>query len=115
MSNQHGDHTPRLRGKSMIQLQEMIREAEAHTMDPNETLRQIRELLAVQHQYEDDTTTAGVAARRLAEREIAEHAEALDNWLSRGGFLPDAWRDVVGSGGVWYPDHTTEPLRRDPE
>jgi hypothetical protein len=22
---------------------------------------------------------------------MAEHAEALDAWLTRGGFLPDAW------------------------
>jgi hypothetical protein len=26
---------------------------------------------------------------------MAEHAEALDAWLTRGGFLPHAWRQTL--------------------
>jgi hypothetical protein len=44
-------------------------------MDPNETLRLMRDALA-----EGDLET------------VAEMAEALDGWISTGGFLPDAWR-----------------------
>lgn len=43
-------------------------------MDPNETLRLMREAIK-----EGDLTTAG------------EHAANLDYWLSRGGSLPAAW------------------------
>jgi hypothetical protein len=45
-------------------------------MDPNATLAAIRELLA--------SDTPDVI-------ELAELMEALDMWLSRGGFLPTDW------------------------
>jgi hypothetical protein len=50
-------------------------------MDPNETLRLMRLALA-----EGDLETA------------AELADALDGWISTGGFLPDAWRYVPPAG-----------------
>lgn len=52
-------------------------------MDPNETLRRIREL---SRRILDD----GPLNDHVNE-ELAELCEALDEWLSRGGFLPKAW------------------------
>jgi hypothetical protein len=44
-----------------------------HLMDPNEALRLLRK-------YASDTPGA-----------LGEQFEALDEWLSKGGFLPTAW------------------------
>jgi hypothetical protein len=52
-------------------------------MDPNETLRELRRILR-----------AGAWDAADAER-VRELIEALDAWLSRGGFLPDAWTSHV--------------------
>ena len=48
-------------------------------MDPDETLRRLRELVRANN-YDDYEN-------------ILEHFDALDEWLSKGGFLPRAWRD----------------------
>lgn len=50
-------------------------------MDPNEALKRIRELI-------NDGDSADVL--------LVEAFEALDNWLSRGGFLPSAWVPEMG-------------------
>lgn len=55
-------------------------------MDPNETLRQLRELLSVNRYGEKIYPDDADRARDLF--------EALDQWLARGGFLPDAWRSA---------------------
>lgn len=47
-------------------------------MDPNATLDEIRDILKNQR------------ARESAER-LRELIESLDQWLSKGGFLPEAW------------------------
>lgn len=50
-------------------------------MDPNETLREIRELLAI-------------GASRISQDDLFRLAElvgSLDQWISSGGFLPSAW------------------------
>ena len=51
-------------------------------MDPNETLRKIRELckkiLEQEHTFQDVW-------------DLAEHTEAMDSWISKGGFLPKEW------------------------
>ena len=52
-------------------------------MDPDATLKQLRELCR-QAMLEVDLPTF------LAE-DLAEQFQALDMWLSRGGFLPHAW------------------------
>lgn len=53
-------------------------------MDPNANLAEQRQLL---RKYRTrNRLTAGEAAR------LAELTDALDEWLSNGGFLPDAWR-----------------------
>jgi len=54
-------------------------------MDPNETLRDIRELVTAWHE----------ADLHSVEREVSEdlvgRIDALDAWLTSGGFLPEAW------------------------
>lgn len=57
-------------------------------MDPNETLKILRELSAYALAPEpwDDSIDAGETAIQLA-----EHFQALDEWIQRGGFLPAGW------------------------
>lgn len=52
-------------------------------MDPNANLAEQRRLTARILNNESD---ASQDALRLAEL-----AEALDEWITKGGFLPDAW------------------------
>jgi hypothetical protein len=47
-------------------------------MDPNETLRRLRELCAKNQDLVDPS-------------DLVELVEALDSWVSKGGFLPKAW------------------------
>lgn len=59
-------------------------------MDPNEALRRIRGLVGAVLDH---------SPREWQPRELAEQVQALDNWLSRGGFPPEDWRegpDAVG-------------------
>ena len=58
-------------------------------MDPNATLDEIRELLKFVHNDAGVTNPA---------RELADKITALDEWLTAGGFLPEAW-DVALRGG----------------
>lgn len=70
-------------------------------MDPNETLRLIRELgnELVRDGCHDPNAT----------EELIDLFGVLDEWLSKGGFLPDAWvpntATLVGhlldKGGAW--------------
>lgn len=53
-------------------------------MDPDETLKQIRQLVKEYNQ-------PGWLDRCDVEQ-LVELVEALDLWLSKGGFLPAAWR-----------------------
>lgn len=50
-----------------------------HGFDPNEALRELRHLIEING--EEDYS-----------EEIAEKFQALDEWLSKGGFLPEDWR-----------------------
>jgi alkyl hydroperoxide reductase subunit AhpC len=59
-------------------------------MDPNEALRMFREAMHVIH-VETDTARIGRAVDQAL-----DVMEALDGWLTKGGFLPAAW------------DHSTE-------
>lgn len=58
-------------------------------MDPNECLRQIRDLV---RQVEMSANT-GAPHFQLA-LELAERVTALDEWLTKGGFVPSAWWKV---------------------
>jgi hypothetical protein len=56
-------------------------------MDPNEALRRLRAAVAALGAIPaaDGTPLAEHGA------DVLEHWEALDQWLTRGGFLPDGW------------------------
>lgn len=54
-------------------------------MDPNATLARIYALMADVRQPDVDVD------RLEAAGELVDALEALDQWLSRGGFLPTAW------------------------
>lgn len=78
-------------------------------MDPNETLRTIREtadvlVKAIEEVKDTDAGTALGMARRLA-----SHVWALDSWLSKGGFLPEAWH-YEGPGPVTTEYRVADPL-----
>lgn len=62
-------------------------------MDPNEALRQLR-LLVKQLQAEDGNPPYPTFVQHA--RDLAEYADALDGWLSHGGFLPTPW----AQGGI---------------
>ena len=51
-------------------------------MDPNETLSEIRRLIA------DHRAGRGYSGTL---EEVAELVTALDEWLAGGGFLPNGW------------------------
>jgi hypothetical protein len=76
-------------------------------MDINETLEIVRRLMRETRQLADLLDTfeeQGItvldgraladvqAAFRLAAETLADHTEALDGWLSRGGHLPAGWQ-----------------------
>ncbi len=64
-------------------------------MDPNMTLHELREAVArAQNEpnMEDD-------AQKLARLEnlvddFMQHFDSLDGWMTKGGALPDAWRET---------------------
>lgn len=60
-------------------------------MDPNRTLLELRaaikRVLESDPQDQEDYEQFEEDASQLANA-----ADDLDNWLSRGGFLPDAWK-----------------------
>lgn len=62
-------------------------------MDPNETLNRLRRLTAIHTEWYDSDNTEWVSIA-ICGNEIVELITALDEWLSRGGFPPQAWRDA---------------------
>lgn len=60
-------------------------------MDPNETLTALRRLACVDSNPTGPWTPEYANARC---QRYAELIEALDNWITGGGFLPEAWRKV---------------------
>ena len=67
-------------------------------MDPNEALRQLRALAAKVitsvDAYEglDEADEEELEEMALAGESLASQFQALDEWLSKGGFLPADWR-----------------------
>lgn len=57
-------------------------------MDPNECLAELRDYI----QSEKTLSENGDAWEYVDE--IIDRFEALDDWLSKGGFLPSAWRSM---------------------
>jgi len=74
-------------------------------MDPNATLKELRSLTAVLHDLEEeyqerqdeaeddwlDEQLALLGLIRDVAARMGELVEALDGWISKGGFLPAAW------------------------
>lgn len=58
-------------------------------MDPNETLTDIRNIIA-------NITSGHLDTERKIKQayDLLYQFEALDEWLSKGGFLPEAWQVV---------------------
>jgi hypothetical protein len=54
-------------------------------MDVNLVLHEIRELTVKIANFEGESYDAHL---------LAEKVDALDNWMSKGGFAPDAWRET---------------------
>lgn len=63
-------------------------------MDPNETLRRLREKV---REARADAEVQGYVNLGDAVA-VLEYFAALDEWLSKGGFLPEAWRPVTRRG-----------------
>lgn len=59
-------------------------------MDPNRLLAEIREIVTEVWKHEDSMPNELV--------ELVEKVDALDGWLSIGGFLPDPWKYRVTGG-----------------
>lgn len=60
-------------------------------MDPDANLaRQLKIVEEVQH-HQDHPTDAGEGVLASLAMELAEHVEALNEWITRGGYLPAAW------------------------
>lgn len=57
-------------------------------MDPNVTLAEIRALIRDLREAQDDGDEGSVAD---VGANLAEKTEALDQWVTGGGFLPEAW------------------------
>lgn len=63
-------------------------------MDPTANLATQRALASViVTTAERRTSPRGVEFEQQC-IELAEHVEALDDWISKGGFIPDQWREV---------------------
>jgi hypothetical protein len=61
-------------------------------MDPNETLRIIRATIK-QMRVEEPTPYREARPEFIQHaRDLAAHVEALDEWLTQGGFLPATWQ-----------------------
>jgi hypothetical protein len=58
-------------------------------MDPNATLEELRKLVARVHKDYEDPDGNGVD-QDDADR-LATLIESLDQWITKGGFLPKAW------------------------
>lgn len=68
-------------------------------MDPNSALDDMREAIkaftkASERAADDHNLGSAYAALAIGE-DLTESAEALDEWITQGGFLPTAWRDIA--------------------
>lgn len=79
-------------------------------MDPNEVLKRIRAIAWGQHRTDAPYFgPSGTVAPTLDDYQVmADLFCDLDEWLHRGGFLPNAWRDDVVDGHDWRAGHEAE-------
>jgi hypothetical protein len=59
-------------------------------MDPNKTLEELRMMLK-DYLEASDKSDDGVDLNEEAARRVVESFEDLDDWLRKGGFLPEDW------------------------
>lgn len=59
-------------------------------MDPNAALKELRELTKGCHEEVTDLLVLGTFEVRA--RRVVELFEYLDEWITKGGFLPADWR-----------------------
>lgn len=94
-------------------------------MDPNATLARIRELITAMHVTAGTTRVSAFDAYANQAAELEELVEALDGWLTNGGFLPTGWRSDAqkawqdgkdlgyshgfADGYAWRSSHPTTP------
>jgi hypothetical protein len=67
-------------------------------MDPNACLAEIRSMVASALRVADLAEPAPEILAELAEilaEILAEHVNALDVWITRGGYLPSAWQVTI--------------------
>ena len=57
-------------------------------MDPDVTLALLRKAVA---EFDAMSWETDNDARAMAAHDAVEHARALDEWLSKGGYLPKDW------------------------
>lgn len=62
-------------------------------MDPNAALRNALAAIAAYEQSSPDSAEYHAALNALV-----DSFQALDGWLTSGGFLPDAWRAMITAG-----------------
>lgn len=68
-------------------------------MDPNEALRRLRELATAGRTYAEECQQDEGGMTEMEEEladtvvAIVAQVEALDSWLSQGGFPPEAWTE----------------------
>ena len=58
-------------------------------MDPNAALRALRELSRSALEDADGFDSSDFSTTMCA---LAENFQALDEWISKGGFLPEGWK-----------------------
>ncbi len=64
-------------------------------MDPNLTLARIRAAVRCVNREQDGTDEPFRPDQALnVLRNMAEYVESLDQWLTTGGFAPEAWNGV---------------------
>jgi hypothetical protein len=74
---------------------ERLMHEETDHVDPNETLRMIRYYLALLSNECCETHDASwYTDHAYAIDALIEHVTAIDDWLSKGGALPEVWCDV---------------------
>ena len=62
-------------------------------MDPNEALRAARVALGAYRAIQDANDSPVDTTEMRAADKLADAFEALDIWLTRGGFLPKSWEE----------------------
>ena len=60
-------------------------------MDPNQTLKNLRSLVEAVNADLDDSRNLAATDLVCCAHELAQYFEALDQWITSGGFLPQAW------------------------